>query len=189
MSRIGKKPVPVVAGITVTVNPGEIRIKGPKGELVQKVVPGVTVKMSDDNKNVVVDRESNSKRDRALHGLYRQLVNNMMVGVTQGYSRGLRIVGTGYRVELKGRVLSLVCGYCAPQEYPLPTGIEIEIPKQTSRESMDFIVHGIDKQMVGEVATSLRRIRPPDLYQGKGIRFINENVRRLEGKSFGSGGK
>ena len=189
MSRIGRKPINIPAGVDVKMDAGVVTVKGPKGELVQKVVSGVKVVLSDDKKNVVVDRESNSKRDRALHGLYRQLIDNMMLGVTQGYSRGLRIVGTGYRVELKGRVLSLVCGYCAPQEFPLPNGIEIEIPKQTSRESMDFIVRGIDKQMVGEVASRLRRIRPPDLYQGKGIRYINENVRRLEGKSFGSGGK
>ena len=189
MSRIGKKPVSVLSGVTVVCDALEIRVKGPKGELKQKLVSGVAVALADDKKSVLVTRASDNKRDRAMHGLYRALIDNMMVGVTQGYSRGLRIVGTGYRVELKGRTLSLTCGYCAPQEFSLPDGIDVEIPKQTSRESMDFIVKGIDKQLVGEVAACLRRIRPPDLYQGKGIRYINEQVRRLEGKSFGAGGK
>ena len=185
MSRVGKKPVSVPSGVTVQVPAEEIVVKGPKGELRQKLVPGVKVNVADNE--VVVTRESDSKQNRALHGLYRALIQNMVVGVTQGYEKRLRIVGTGYRVELKGKILSIVAGYAHPVDYPIPAGIEVEIPKASSREYMDFIVRGIDKQLVGEVSAQVRRVRPPDLYQGKGIRFTDEHVRRLEGKSFGAG--
>ncbi len=187
MSRVGKKPVPVPSGVTVQVPADQIVVKGPKGELRQKLVPGVKVAVED--KEVVVSRASDSKQHRALHGLYRALIQNMVVGVTQGYEKRLRIMGTGYRVELKGRTLSIVAGFAHPVDYPIPTGIDIEVPKATSREYMDFIVRGIDKQLVGEVSAQIRRVRPPDLYQGKGIRYTDEHVRRLEGKSFGAGGK
>lgn len=187
MSRVGKKPVPVPSGVTVQVPAEEVVVKGPKGELRQKLVPGVKVAV--ENKEVVVTRTSDSKQDRALHGLYRALIQNMVVGVTQGYERRLRIVGTGYRVELKGKILAIVAGFAHPVDFSIPSGIEIEVPKATSREQMDFIVRGIDKQRVGEIAAQIRRVRPPDLYQGKGIRYADEHVRRLEGKSFGAGGK
>lgn len=187
MSRVGKKPVPVPSGVTVQVPAAEIVVKGPKGELRQRLVPGVKVAVAD--KEVVVTRDSDSKQNRALHGLYRALIQNMMVGVTQGYEKRLRIVGTGYRVELKGKVFSIVAGFAHPVDYKIPQGIDIEIPKASSREYMDFIVRGIDKQLVGEVSAQIRRVRPPDLYQGKGIRYTDEHVRRLEGKSFGAGGK
>ncbi len=187
MSRVGKKPVQVPSGVTVQVPAEEIVVKGPKGELRQKLVPGVKVDAGE--KEVVVTRETDSKQHRALHGLYRALIQNMVVGVTQGYEKRLRIVGTGYRVELKGPVLSVVAGFSHPVDFQIPKGIEIEVPKASSREHMDFIIRGIDKQLVGEVSAQIRRIRPPDLYQGKGIRFTDEHVRRLEGKSFGAGGK
>lgn len=185
MSRVGKKPVPVPAGVTVQVPAEEIVVKGPKGELRQKLVPGVRVAVED--QEVKVTRVSDSKQDRALHGLYRALINNMVVGVTQGYERRLRIVGTGYRVELKGKILSIVAGFAHPVDFQIPAGIEVEVPKATSREQMDFIIRGIDKQLVGEISAQIRRVRPPDLYQGKGIRYADEHVRRLEGKSFGAG--
>ena len=185
MSRVGKNPVSVPAGVTVQVPAEEIVVKGPKGELRQKLAPGVKVSVAD--QVVTVTRESDSKQHRALHGLYRALIQNMVVGVTQGYEKRLRIVGTGYRVELKGKILSIVAGFAHPVDYPIPTGIEVEVPKASSREYMDFIVRGIDKQLVGEVSAQMRRVRPPDLYQGKGIRFTDEHVRRLEGKSFGAG--
>ena len=139
MSRVGKKPVPVPSGVTVQVPAEVVVVKGPKGELRQKLVPGVKVAVAD--KQVVVTRESDSKQHRALHGLYRALIQNMVVGVTQGYERRLRIVGTGYRVELKGKSLSIVAGFAHPVDFPIPTGIEIEIPKATSREQMDFVVY------------------------------------------------
>jgi large subunit ribosomal protein L6 len=185
MSRVGKKPVEVPAGVTVTAPAEQIIVKGPKGELRQKLVPGVKVGVADGQ--VTVTRDSDSKQNRALHGLYRALIQNMVVGVTQGYEKRLRIMGTGYRVELKGKILSIVAGFAHPVDYPIPAGIEVEIPKATSREYMDFIIRGIDKQLVGEVSAQVRRVRPPDLYQGKGIRFTDEHVRRLEGKSFGAG--
>ncbi len=186
MSRVGKKPVAVPAGVTVTAPAEEVIVKGPKGELRQKLVPGVKVGVADGQ--VTVTRDSDSKQHRALHGLYRALIQNMVVGVTQGYEKRLRIMGTGYRVELKGdKILSIVAGYAHSVEYPIPAGIKVEIPKATSREYMDFIISGIDKQLVGEVSAQVRRVRPPDLYQGKGIRFTDEHVRRLEGKSFGAG--
>lgn len=185
MSRVGKQPVAVPAGVTVTVPANEVVVKGPKGELRQKIVPGVKVAVADGK--VTVERESDSKPHRALHGLYRALVNNMVNGVTNGYEIRLRIVGTGYRVELKGRVLNIVAGYAHPVDFPIPTGIDIELPKATSREYMEFIIRGIDKQLVGETAARIVRVRPPDLYQGKGIRYTDRPVRRLEGKSFGAG--
>ncbi|MDR1534679.1 MAG: 50S ribosomal protein L6 [Planctomycetota bacterium] len=187
MSRIGKKPVPLPAGVDVKVPAAEIVITGPKGELRQRLTPGVKVAVGEGG--VVVTRDSDSKQHRALHGLYRALIQNMVFGVTRGYEKRLRIVGTGYRVELKGRVFSIVAGFSHPVDYQIPPGIEIEVPKATSREYMDFIVRGIDKQAVGEAAAKIRRVRPPDLYQGKGIRYTDEHVRRLEGKSFGAGGK
>lgn len=186
MSRIGKIPVQVPSGVEVKVPSTEIIVKGPKGELHQKLVPGVSITV--ENGLVTVKRDTDSKQHRALHGLYRALIQNMVIGVTKGYEKRLRIVGTGYRVELKGKsVLSVVAGFAHPVDFQIPTGIEVEIPKATSREYMDFIVRGIDKQQVGEISTQIRRIRPPDLYQGKGIRFTDEHVRRLEGKSFGAG--
>ncbi|MDR1520959.1 MAG: 50S ribosomal protein L6 [Planctomycetota bacterium] len=187
MSRVGKKPVSVPVGVTVKVPAEEIVVNGPKGELRQRLTPGVRVAVGE--KEVLVTRESDSKQHRALHGLYRALIQNMVLGVTNGYEKRLRILGTGYRVELKGRVFSIVAGFSHPVDYPIPAGIEIEVPKATSREYMDFIVRGIDKQLVGEVAAQIRRVRPPDIYQGKGIRYSDEHVRRLEGKSFGAGGK
>ncbi len=187
MSRVGKKPVPVPSGVTVQVPADQIVVKGPKGELRQKLVPGV--KIAVEKQEVVVSRVSDSKQHRALHGLYRALIQNMVVGVTQGYEKRLRIMGTGYRVEVKGKTFSIVAGFAHPVDYPIPAGIEIEVPKAASREYMDFIVRGIDKQLVGEVSAQIRRVRPPDLYQGKGIRYTDEHVRRLEGKSFGAGGK
>ncbi|MCC8109698.1 MAG: 50S ribosomal protein L6, partial [Planctomycetes bacterium] len=162
MSRVGKIPVPVPAGVTVTVPAEEIVVKGPKGELRQKLVPGVKINV--EAAEVKVTRDSDSKPHRALHGLYRALIQNMVVGVTQGYEKRMRIVGTGYRVELKGKVLQVVAGFSHPIDFEIPNGIEIEIPKATSREYMDFIIRGIDKQLVGDGCAKIRRIRPPDLY-------------------------
>lgn len=184
MSRIGKIPVALPAGVTVTVKPDLLTVKGPKGELKQKVVPGVSFVIEKDH--VQVNRNSDSKQDKALHGLYRALVKNMILGVTQGYERKLRIVGTGYRVELKGKTLEITAGYCHPVKITAPAGVEFEVPKSTSREYMEFLVKGPDKQQVMELAAVVRRVRPPDLYMGKGIRYADETPRKLEGKSFGS---
>ena len=189
MSRVGKKPVAIPEGVKVAITEGEITVKGKKGEVRQRIVPGVKVAVCDDGKELSVSRNSDSKKDRALHGLYRVLVQNMITGVTNGYEKKLRIMGTGYRVEAKGNGISVVAGMAKAVEFQPPAGIEIEILKATSREYMDFVIRGTDKQMVGEVASRIRRIRPPDLYLGKGIRYVDEQVRKLEGKSFGAGGK
>lgn len=186
MSRIGKQPVALPDKVTVTIKDGTVAVKGPKGEATQVIPEGITVAVDEAGKEAVVTRAANTKQVRALHGLMRSLLNNMVIGVTEGYERRLRVMGAGYRVESKGRDLQLNVGYGHPVVYSPPTGVEIEVPKSTSREYMDFIVKGIDKQAVGEVASQLRRIRPPDLYKGKGIRYGDENVRRLEGKSFGA---
>ncbi|MBN2711441.1 MAG: 50S ribosomal protein L6 [Planctomycetes bacterium] len=189
MSRVGKIPVTIENGVTATVTADEVIVKGPKGEAKQKLVPGIKITVNADAKEVVVERESDTKENRALHGLYRSLINNMMEGVTKGYEKKLRIMGAGYRVELQGTTLVMNCGFGHPVKFDAPAGIEIEVPKSTSREYMDFIVRGIDKQRVGQVASQLRAVRPPNLYKGKGIRYFDENVRRLEGKSFGAGKK
>ncbi len=188
MSRIGKKPVAIPSGVTVTASADTVTVKGSKGELKLALVDGVQVLVDDKAKEVRVERKTDSKAHRALHGLFRSLINNMVIGVTQGYEKRLRIMGTGYRVELQGKTLVIQAGYCHPVNYQIPAGVDIEVPKSTSREYMDFIVRGIDKQLVGEVAAELRRVRPPDLYKGKGIRYADEHVRRLEGKSFSSAG-
>lgn len=184
MSRIGRKPVTVPGGVEVSFANGVVTVKGPKGQLTQNVDAGISVKC--ENGQVTVDRSGDTKPLRSLHGLYRALIANMIVGVTQGYERALRIVGTGYRVELKGKNLEVTAGYCHPVLFAAPEGIIFEIPKSTSRDYMDFVVKGIDKQKVMETASRLRKIRPPDLYQGKGIRYVDETPRKLEGKSFGS---
>ena len=184
MSRIGKKPVELPTGVTVNVGSEEVSVKGPKGEVKQKLVPQISIKVEDNQ--AVVSATDGSKQSNCMHGLYRSLLSNMVVGVTQGYEKRLRIVGTGYRVELKGSTLVISAGYCHPVSVDAPAGVEFEIPKGTSREYMDFIVRGCDKQKVMEVAAQVRRVRPPDLYQGKGIRYSDETPRKLEGKSFGS---
>ena len=184
MSRIGKIPVDIPSGVTVNVNAEEVSVKGPIGEVKQKLVPQISIKVEDDK--IIVAPTDNSKQGKSLHGLYRSLINNMVIGVTQGYVKGLRIVGTGYRVELQGKTLVISAGYCHPVNVEAPEGVEFEIPKGTSREYMDFNVKGCDKQMVMEIAARVRRVRPPNLYQGKGIRYADETPRRLEGKSFGS---
>lgn len=186
MSRVGKVPVTIPDKVTVMTPAAGVVVKGPKGELHQSLTEGVSVNVDVESKQVIVTRQSDSKQHRALHGLYRSLISNMVIGVTEGYEKRLRIVGTGYRVELKDKMLVINAGYCHPVNFDIPDGIEIEVPKSTSRESMDWIVRGIDKQLVGETAARMRRVRPPDLYQGKGIRYADEYVRKLEGKSFGS---
>ena len=186
MSRLGTRPIDVPDGVTVTVTPEQLSVKGPKGELTQKMRPEITIAVDADTKSALVSRVDDSRTAKSMHGLYRSLLQNMVVGVTQGYERALTIVGTGYRVELKGKTLHVQANFGHAVTYDAPEGVEIEVPKATSREQMDFIVRGLDKQKVGEAAAQLRRIRPPDLYKGKGIRYKDENVRKLEGKSFGS---
>lgn len=176
MSRIGRKPIPVPAGVTVTVDGSTVAVKGPKGQITRTFRPEMTVRV--DGGVVTVERPSDQKEHRALHGLTRALLANMVQGVTDGFRRSLDIVGVGYRAEKKGSALVLSVGYSHPVTYPQPEGITISTPSPTN-----IVVEGIDKQKVGQVAAEIRAVRPPEPYKGKGIRYTGEQVRRKAGKA------
>lgn len=176
MSRIGRLPIPVPSGVTVTLDGSTVKVKGPKGELEQDVRPEVNVVIEGDS--VVVTRKNESKKARGFHGLYRQLVNNMVTGVSQGFTRTLLINGVGYRAEVGNKSVTLNIGYSNPIEYVIPQGITI-----TSEGANKLVVQGIDKQLVGKTASEIRKVRPPEPYKGKGIKYENEFVRRKVGKS------
>lgn len=180
MSRIGKQPVSVPKGVTVTLQQKLMKVKGPKGEVSFDIPEGIGAEVKESEINL--SRSSDLKRFRALHGLARAMVKNMVVGVTAGYNRGLDIVGTGYSAQVQGNKLIMRIGFCLPYEFEAPKGIKIECPQPTK-----IMVSGIDKQLVGEVAAKIRRIRPPEPYQGKGIRYDNEAVRIIPRKAFGAG--
>jgi large subunit ribosomal protein L6 len=175
MSRIGRKPISVPAGVTVAIEPESVRVNGPKGELVERIHRDITVELSDDI--LTVTRPTDRGEHRAMHGLYRSLVANMVIGVTEGYAKNLEIQGVGYRAALKGRDLELALGYSHPVSIKAPDGIEFEVPQPTR-----VIVRGIDKQLVGEIAANIRKQRPPEPYKGKGIRYEGEYVARKVGK-------
>ena len=175
MSRIGRKPITVPDGVTVDIKPGMVSVKGPKGELSQAVNPDITVTQSDST--VTVDRPTDRGEHRALHGLTRSLIANMVVGVTDGYEKRLEIQGVGYRARLQGKALELSVGYSHPISVSAPDGIDFEVPVPTQ-----VVVRGIDKQLVGEIAARIRRTRPPEPYKGKGVRYAGEHVRRKVGK-------
>ena len=175
MSRIGKKPIQVPDGVTVEISPGRVSVKGPKGELSQDVSPDM--KVAQDNGTVTVERPTDRGEHRALHGLTRSLIQNMVTGVTDGYERRLEIQGVGYRARLQGKALELNVGYSHAVSVTAPEGIEFEVPSPTQ-----VIVRGIDKQLVGEIAARIRRTRPPEPYKGKGVRYEGEHVRRKVGK-------
>lgn len=177
MSRIGKLPVNVPAGVTITVaDDNSVTVKGPKGELSQKLPQEMQIEQ--DNGVLSVKRPSDAKQHRALHGLTRSLINNMVVGVTTGYSKTLEIAGVGYRAQLQGTTLVLNMGYSHPVEFKQIDGITFEVPAQTK-----IIISGIDKQKVGQVAANVRAVRLPEPYKGKGIRYAGEIIRRKEGKT------
>jgi large subunit ribosomal protein L6 len=176
MSRIGNKPVPIPSGVSVTVEGSTVTVKGPKGELKQTFRREMKIEQSDGQ--IVVKRPTDAKEHRALHGLTRALLANMVQGVTQGYRRGLEIVGVGYRAEKKGKALVLSVGYSHPVQYPEPAGITL-----TATTPTVVVVEGIDKQKVGQVAAEIRAVRPPEPYKGKGIRYQGEQVRRKAGKA------
>ena len=184
MSRIGKKPIRIPAGVQVSVSGSDVSVKGPKGSLSQAVTGPISVRVSPDSAQVIVERQGDERPERALHGLYRALINNMVEGVTTGYTKTLKIVGTGYRVQLQGTKLQISVGLNSkrPEEYPAPAGIKFECPDQTT-----IVITGIDKQLVGETAAKIRGIRPPEPYKGKGIRYKDEYVRILPGKTIAAG--
>lgn len=176
MSRVGKSPIPLPAGVSVDIQDGRVIVKGRKGELVAPVPKGVSLAI--DNGEIVVTRASEDKPTRALHGLVRALTANAVHGVTQGFSRELEIQGIGYRAAAHGQNLAMQLGFSHPVNFAAPDGISISTPEPTK-----IIVEGIDKQLVGETAARIRRIRPPDAYKGKGIRYSDEVVRTKVGKS------
>ena len=175
MSRIGKKPIPIPSGVTVTIEPEIVRVAGPKGDLSERKARAIEVREEDGQ--VVVTRPTDRAEHRALHGLTRSLVANMVEGVTNGFSKTLEIQGVGYRAQLKGRDLELALGYSHPVPIKAPEGIEFEVPQPTR-----VIVKGISKQQVGEIAAIIRKQRPPEPYKGKGIRYQGEYVARKVGK-------
>jgi large subunit ribosomal protein L6 len=175
VSRIGKKPITVPDDVTVDLKPGLVSVKGPKGELSQAV--SSDMKVTQDNGTLTVERPTDRGEHRALHGLTRSLIANMVVGVTDGYEKRLEIQGVGYRARLQGKALELSVGYSHSVSITAPDGIEFEVPAPTQ-----VIVRGIDKQLVGEIAARVRRTRPPEPYKGKGIRYEGEHVRRKVGK-------
>ena len=177
MSRVGKKPVVIPAGVEVKLVDGIVTVKGPKGELSQPVDEKlISVKIEDGV--VIVDRDSDVKEKRSAHGLYRTLIDNMVKGVTDGFEKKLELVGVGYRVEKKGDVLVLNLGYSHPIEMKDPEGIKTEAPSQN-----EIIIKGIDKEQVGNYAAVIRKHRPPEPYKGKGIKYAGEVIIRKEGKS------
>jgi large subunit ribosomal protein L6 len=175
MSRIGKKPIPVPTSVTVSIEPDLVRVNGPKGELTERIPRDITV--AQEGEELVVKRPTDRGEHRALHGLTRSLVANMVEGVTDGYVRTLEIHGVGYRAQLKGKGLELALGFSHPVSIPAPDGIEFEVPQPTR-----VVVKGISKQLVGEVAATIRKQRPPEPYKGKGIRYEGEYVARKVGK-------
>ncbi len=175
MSRIGKKTIAVPAGVTVTLEGQTVTVKGPKGQLAWTVADEISVVQ--ENGQLTLTPRSDTTRARAMWGLSRTLVNNMVVGVTQGYEQTLELVGVGYRAALKGNALSLQLGFSHDVDLPPPAGITFAVPKQT-----EIKISGIDKQLVGEMAARIRKIRPPEPYKGKGVRYAGETVRRKEGK-------
>jgi large subunit ribosomal protein L6 len=175
MSRIGRKPVPVPDAVSVEIAPGNIAVKGPKGELRQVLSPEMKIEQEDGT--VTVSRPTNRGEHRALHGLTRSLIANMVEGVTDGFEKRLEIQGVGYRAALKGKKLELALGYSHPVAIDAPEGIDFEVPQPT-----EIIIKGIDKQLVGQVAADIRKRRPPEPYKGKGIRYKDEQVLRKVGK-------
>jgi large subunit ribosomal protein L6 len=175
MSRIGRQPIAVPDGVAVTIEPEAVHVKGPKGELTERVSRDIDVAQEGDQ--IIVTRPTDRGEHRALHGLTRTLVANMVTGVTTGYEKRLEIQGVGYRAQLKGKNIELAVGYSHPVPIPAPDGIEFEVPQPTR-----IVVKGISKQAVGEVAAFIRKQRPPEPYKGKGIRYEGEYVARKVGK-------
>jgi len=177
MSRIGKQPITVPAGVTVTVDDKNVvTVKGPKGTLVQEV--NSDIKLKQEGAVLTLERPTDAKPHKAMHGLYRSLVNNMVVGVTDGFQKSLKLVGTGYRAAVDGTKLTINIGFSHPVVLEAPENIQFETPDQTT-----IVVKGINKQQVGNLAADIRAIRKPEPYLGKGIRYVGEHIRRKEGKA------
>ncbi|MBI3331564.1 50S ribosomal protein L6 [Candidatus Peregrinibacteria bacterium] len=178
MSRIGKKPVALPSGVTVTVSGSSVVVKGPKGEMEYQTLPEVSVKA--DGSTVQVDRKDDSMAARARHGLTRMLIQNMATGVSTGYEKQLEIIGVGYKAQVKGKILVLNLGHSHPINFSIPEGIEI-VPNEKNKNII--AIRGISKQLVGQVSSDIRGLRPPEPYKGKGVRYVGEHVRRKAGKA------
>jgi large subunit ribosomal protein L6 len=178
MSRIGKHPVIIPGGVTVTVEGNTVKVKGPRGELTRTLHPDLSVAM--ENGGVIVSRPSDESKHKALHGLSRTLVANMIEGVTKGYQKQLEIVGVGYKAETRPYGLQLALGFSHPVEYRAPQGIKLSAPQPTQ-----IVIEGPNKEVVGQVAAELRSLRPPEPYKGKGIKYAGEQIRRKAGKAGG----
>ena len=176
MSRIGRKPIPLAAGTTISVDNGVVKVKGPKGELSTPTVPGVDILV--EKGNIIVSRQNEEKQTKAWHGMMRALIANMITGVTAGFKKDLEIVGVGYRAQMQGTKLVLSLGYSNPVEYEAPAGVEVALDGPTK-----VSVKGIDKQAVGQAAAIIRGFRAPEPYQGKGIRYAGEYIIRKAGKT------
>ncbi|MGQ9553810.1 MAG: 50S ribosomal protein L6 [Anaerolineae bacterium] len=181
MSRIGRKPIDVPANVQVDIEGVSIRVRGPRGELQRSFNPEmkVLVQTEDGRRSIVVERPTDQPRHRALHGLTRALLANMVTGVVNGFRRELTIEGTGYRAEIQGSALVLQMGYSHPVKFEPPTGITYSV----DRSGRNIVVEGPDKELVGELAARIRRVRPPEPYLGKGIRYVDEHIRRKAGKA------
>ena len=177
MSRIGKKPILIPAGVECKLKGVFLTVKGPKGQLHRDLHPNMQIAIEGDL--IHVTRPSDGRVDRSLHGLTRTLISNMVIGVSEGFSKTLNIVGVGYKVDLKGKALNLNLGYSHPIDYPPPEGIEFEVDNKKN----EIIVKGVNKQVVGQVSAEIRMLRPPEPYKGKGIMYAGEKIRRKAGKT------
>ncbi len=176
MSRVGNRPIPIPGGVKVQVTDGTVRVEGPKGKLA--LTPHALIAVALEGQQVVCRRPSDERQHKALHGLTRSLVANMITGVTKGYEKRLELVGVGYRAAMQGRNLTLTLGFSHPVVFPVPPDITIEVKDQTQ-----LTIGGVDKQKVGAVAATLRRLRPPEPYKGKGVMYAGEVIRRKAGKT------
>ncbi|MDE7180181.1 MAG: 50S ribosomal protein L6 [Muribaculaceae bacterium] len=180
MSRIGKSPIAIPAGVTVQVKDNKVTVKGPKGELSQEVNPNIEVKVEDGH--IVVTRPNDERENRAMHGLYRALIHNMVVGVSEGYKKEMELVGVGYRATSSGQVLELALGYSHAIFIKLPKEVKVEAKTERNKNPL-IILESSDKQLLGQVCAKIRSLRKPEPYKGKGIKFVGEVIRRKSGKS------
>ena len=177
MSRIGKTPIEIKSGIEISISESTVEVKGPKGSLTQEIPEGISLEKHDEV--LIVSRSNDLRETKALHGLIRSLINNMVIGVTDGYQKELQLVGVGYRAQAKGKnALELQLGFSHPVNFSAPEGIEFNVPSQT-----EINISGIDKQVVGQVAADIRALKKPEPYKGKGIRYVGERILRKAGKT------
>ncbi len=184
MSRIGKLPISIPAGVTVAVAGTTVTVKGPKGTLLQEVNENISVAV--EGTEVIVSRPNDEKQNRAMHGLYRSLISNMIIGVSEGYKKSLELVGVGYRVSNQGQVLELALGYTHNIFLGLPAEIKVETKTERNQNPL-IILESADKQLIGQVCAKIRSFRKPEPYKGKGVKFVGEVIRRKAGKSAGKG--